>query len=97
MDPASRFGHDGVQTTMWFSMSLVRSLKEENVPTHVRLVHKVLDGYHVFTSPDLKGLHVSAPTEAAAQLEAVKVLHVIAQELGAEPPVATFPTMAEAA
>lgn len=67
------------------------------MPNRIRLVHKMLDGFHVFTSPDLKGLHVSAKSEAGAQREVILVVHAIAEELGAEPPVVTFAELAEAA
>lgn len=67
-------------------------------PTRVRLVHKVLDGrFHVYTSPDLRGLHVAADTQAEAQRKAMSVVHAIAQELGQPAPVVEFGTLADAA
>lgn len=61
------------------------------MPELIRLDHRVLDGrYHVYTSPDLKGLHVAADTKAEAQRKAITVLHAIAAELGASAPVVEF-------
>ena len=68
------------------------------MPDHVRLVHKVLEGrYHVYTSPDVKGLHVTADTQAEAQRSAISMLHLIAKELGIPAPVAEFTELANAA
>lgn len=62
------------------------------MPNRVHLVHKtLLDGrYHVFTSPDVRGFHVSMETLADAQREAIAVLDEIAREEGAERPVVEF-------
>lgn len=62
------------------------------MPDRVRLVHKtLLDGrYHVFTSPDVRGLHISMNTLAAAQREAIAVLDQIARDDGSDSPVVDF-------
>lgn len=54
------------------------------MPTIVRLVHKtLLDGrYHVYTSPDVQGLHVSMGTKAEAQREVIAVVDAIAKRRG---------------
>ena len=58
---------------------------------HVRLVHKTLaDRFHVYTSPDVKGLHASSETKAGAQREAIAVLDLIATHQGGERPVVEF-------
>lgn len=45
----------------------------------------LLDGrYHVFTSPDVRGLHISMNT---AHREAISVLDEIAREEGSQSPV----------
>lgn len=62
----------------------------------VHLVHKLLDRYHVFTSPEIRGLHVTADTEADAQRAAIEVVHAIAEEVGMPAPVVEFTSMAEA-
>ena len=68
------------------------------MPTRIRLVHKVLAGqFHVYTSPDLKGLHVAADTQPEAQRKAISVVHAIAQELGVPAPVVVFDEKAAAA
>ena len=60
------------------------------MPTHVRLFHRLIGVEHVYTSPDLKGLHVSADTQADAQREAVIVLHRIADHQGKVRPTVEF-------
>jgi hypothetical protein len=62
------------------------------VPSRVRLVHKtLLDGrFHVFTSPDVVGLHASDETEAGAQRQAIAILDLLATRDGVSPPVVTF-------
>lgn len=62
------------------------------MPTHVRLVHHtLLDGrFHVYTSPDIKGLHVTADTMPDAQREAISVVDVIAEMNGWDKPVVSF-------
>lgn len=62
------------------------------MPPFVRLVHKtLLDGrYHVYTSPDVKGLHASSQTMAGAQREAIALLDVFAAQERAERPVVSF-------
>lgn len=69
------------------------------MPTRVRLVHKtVLDGrYHVFTSPDVKGLHATSDTMAGAQREAIAILDLLAKEEGVARPVVEFEGALEAA
>ena len=59
------------------------------MPTVVRLVHKTLlaGRYHVYTSPDVKGLHVSMETKPEAQRE---VLDAIAKLHGWAKPDVTF-------
>lgn len=58
---------------------------------HARLVYKVLGGrFHVYTSPDVKGLHASAETKAGAQREAIAILDLIAPHEGAEHTVVEF-------
>jgi hypothetical protein len=51
----------------------------------IRLEHKTLaDGrFHVVTSPDLKGFHVSAATREEAEREAFAMLALIRRERGA--------------
>ncbi|WP_375459096.1 hypothetical protein [uncultured Enterovirga sp.] len=58
----------------------------------VRLIHKtLLDGrYHVFTSPDVQGLHVAMETLAAAKREAISVLDKMAELEGVPKPDFTF-------
>ena len=70
----------------------MRGRRRSRVPPRIRLVHKtLLDGrYHVFTSPDLKGLHVSHESLAKAQREVLVVLDRIARRRGAEPPIVEF-------
>lgn len=61
-------------------------------------MHKVLDGrFHVYTSPDMRGLHVAADTQAEAQRQAMSVVHAIAEELGQPAPVVEFLEPADAA
>lgn len=61
------------------------------MPHRVRLVHSVLDGrFHVYTSPDLQGLYITAETQAEAQREAVAMLDVIAEHQGWQKPVIVF-------
>lgn len=60
------------------------------MPSLVRLEHKVLDGFHVYTSPDVQGLHASSETMAGAQREAIAVLDLIAAHRGWEKPVVEF-------
>lgn len=62
------------------------------MPPRIRLVHKtLLDGrFHVFTSPDLKGFHVSSESLAEAQREAFVVLDRIARRRDTELPVVDF-------
>ena len=67
------------------------------MPSTIRLVHKLLGSFHVYTSPDVSGLHVAADTHADAQRKAIAVVHAIAIELGEEPPVVRFVEIADAA
>ena len=68
------------------------------MPTHVRLVHKLLEGrHHVYTSPDLKGLHVTAETDREARDAAVQVVKAIAEEFGEPVPSHEFVAAAAAA
>ncbi len=68
------------------------------MPAHVRLEHKVVEGrYHVYTSPDVRGLHVGADTAAAGQREAISVLDAIADHFGQPHPTVEFIRAAEAA
>lgn len=62
------------------------------MPTRVRLVHKtLLEGrFHVYTSPDVQGLHASSETMAGAQREAIALLDAFARHEGAERPVVEF-------
>lgn len=62
------------------------------MPTHVRLVHKTLLGgrFHVYTSPDVKGLHASSETQAEAQRVAMKALDYIVSRKGWELPTVAF-------
>ena len=62
------------------------------MPTYVRLVHKTLLGgrYHVYTSPDVQGLHATSESRAGAQREAIALLDLFAQREGAERPVVEF-------
>lgn len=61
------------------------------MPLRVRLVHSVLDDrFHIYTSPDLEGLHITADTQADAQREAVAMLDVIAEHQGWQKPVIVF-------
>lgn len=62
------------------------------MPPVVRLVHTMLldQRYHVYTSPDVRGLHASSDTMAGAQREAIALLDVMAAHEGAERPVVTF-------
>lgn len=39
-----------------------------------RFEHRIVAGYHVITSPDLKGFHVSAKTRAEAEARVAPVL-----------------------
>lgn len=68
------------------------------MPKRIRLEHSTLaDGrFHVFTSPDLKGLHVSGESLAGAQREAIAVVDRIAELDGDETPIITFMEMAGA-
>lgn len=45
----------------------------------IRLEHKtLLNGrYHVITSPDMKGLHVSGPTQEEAERRALSILETL--------------------
>lgn len=82
---------------MILSSEIVEGWRTE-LPKRVRLIHKLLDGrFHVYTSPDLKGLHVAADSHAEAQRKALAVVHAIALELGHPAPVVTFGEVAEAA
>ena len=67
----------------------------------VRLVHKtLLDGrFHVYTSPDVQGLHASSETMADAQRAAIAILDLFAERDGTERPVIAFmePAQAQAA
>lgn len=67
------------------------------MPTRVRLVYKTLnDGrYHVYTSPDVKGLHVAMDTKADAQREVIAVIDAIAKRRGWEKPEVVFPAEPE--
>ena len=58
----------------------------------IRLVHKTLENgrFHVFTSPDMKGLHISRETLAEAQREAIAVVDAIVSRKGLEKPVIEF-------
>lgn len=67
------------------------------VPGRVRLVHRLVGDQHVFTSPDVKGLHVSADTEAEAQRAVVAMIDAIADEFGQPHPAFSFIETAEAA
>ena len=68
------------------------------MPRHVRLEHRLLGGrYHVFTSPDLRGLHVTADTLEEARSAVVEVLHAIAAERGEPAPSHEFVASAVAA
>lgn len=67
------------------------------MPSHLRLFHKLVGPHHVFTSPDLEGLHVTADTEADAQRAVIAMVHAIADELGSAPPVVVFAEAAAAA
>jgi hypothetical protein len=62
------------------------------MPTNVRLVHKTLLGgrYHVYTSPDVQGLHATSESMAGAQREAIALLDLLAKHEGAERPVVEF-------
>ena len=62
------------------------------MPPFVRLVHKtLLDGrYHVYTSPDVQGLHASSETMAGAQREAIALLDLLARHDGSDKPVVSF-------
>lgn len=62
------------------------------MPTHVRLVHHTLgEGrFHVYTSPDIKGLHVTADTMADAQREAIIVVDMVAEMRGWDKPTVSF-------
>ena len=63
----------------------------KGMPRHVRLVHKILDGrFHVYTSPDVKGLHASSETQAEAQRVALKVLDFIVERRGWTLPTVAF-------
>lgn len=61
-------------------------------PMHVRLVHKTLldERFHVYTSPDVQGLHASAETKAGAQRAAIAIADFFADRDGQERPVVTF-------
>lgn len=61
-------------------------------PRHVRLVHKTLldERFHVYTSPDVQGLHASAETKAGAQRAAIAIADLFAERDGQERPVVTF-------
>ena len=67
------------------------------MPSTIRLVHKLLGDFHVYTSPDVNGLHVAADNHAEAQRKAIAVVHAIALELGESPPVVRFIEIADAA
>lgn len=62
------------------------------MPVSVRLVHTtLLDGrFHVYTSPDVQGLHASSETKAGAQRQAIAILDLFAKHQGAERPVVDF-------
>lgn len=62
------------------------------IPPIVRLVHKtLLDGrYHVYTSPDVQGLHATSQTLAGAQREAIAILDIFAAHDGYDRPVVRF-------
>lgn len=62
------------------------------MPPFVRLVHRtLLEGrFHVYTSPDVKGLHASSETMAGAQREAIAILDIFAAEEGSDRPVVSF-------
>jgi predicted RNase H-like HicB family nuclease len=68
------------------------------MPRHVRLVHRLLVGrYHVYTSPDLEGLHVTADTQEDARDAVIQVLDAIASERGEPVPSHEFLAPAAAA
>ena len=62
------------------------------MPTHVRLLHEtLLDGrFHVYTSPDVKGLHAPDDTKAGAQRQAIAILDLFARDEGATLPTVEF-------
>ena len=63
----------------------------DRLAERIRLEHKMLEGrYHVYTSPDVKGFHVSSDTLAGAQREAIAVLDAIARHQGVGPPAVEF-------
>jgi hypothetical protein len=67
------------------------------MPDRVRLVHRIVGSYHVFTSPDVNGLHVSAASEADAQRAVIAMLDAIAARFGAARPAVDFVGIASAA
>ena len=71
--------------------------KEDEVLGTVQLVHKRLGHQHVYTSPELRGLHVAADSHADAQRKVIAVVHAIAAELGEDPPVVHFVELSNAA
>lgn len=60
--------------------------------TRVRLVYHTLgDGrFHVYTSPDMKGVHVAADSKADAQRRAISVVDAISERRGRDKPVVSF-------
>lgn len=77
---------------LWFRRVPLVGARERAMPTHFRLVHRTLgDGrFHVYTSPDLKGLHVTGDTRDEARQEAVVVLGLIAARRGWPKPIVSF-------
>lgn len=49
--------------------------------SRIRFEHRLLDGrFHVITSPDLKGFHVTGDSQEEAEREALAVLALIRQQ-----------------
>ncbi|MDB5510942.1 MAG: hypothetical protein JWR08_425 [Enterovirga sp.] len=68
------------------------------MPSRIRLEHKTLgERFHVFTSPDLSGFHVSGENYAETQREAIAVVDRIAAMHGDSKPIIDTIELADAA
>lgn len=51
----------------------------------ISLVHRTIDGFHTFTSPQLKGLFATGETLEEAQIEAVALTQKLLELRGTKP------------
>ena len=62
------------------------------MPTHIRLIHRtLLEGrFHVYTSPDVAGLHAADESLAGAQRMAIAMVDFLADRDGVQRPSVEF-------